>query len=308
MSIPRKHHYLPEFYLRRWALNGQVFRYVRPKGKDGPLDCRRKPPSAIGYERDLYHLPDIDEPVVSQQLESEFFQRIDDRAAVALQKLDRLERGSVADRVALSQFVISLLHRSPGRLTSMRSELSSRVDGAPYADLEGDEFERVLKATCNRLLASLVESNDAEALVSSFKAFRIDVSGSKKSLLTSDCPVTISAQLVANDAFMILPYAPNRLLILTHHEAIANAFSSQPPDVLVAGINQAVVEQSEDVIVAYDKKATRMIDRLFLRPASEKARDSIGLIRRRSPLVDLAPKVRTFSRNDKKAMIYLGRT
>ena len=186
MSIPRNHHYLPEFYLKRWARNGQVFRYTRPLGQEGELDCRRKYPAAIGFERDLYQIPDIEEPEGSQHLESLFFQRIDDRAAIALQKLDRLERGSFQDRVALSQFMISMLHRSPSRLSAIRAELSKSVDGAPYANLEGSEYDKVLKATTNRLLASLVESQYAATLISKFKAFQIDVSGAQRKLLTSD--------------------------------------------------------------------------------------------------------------------------
>ena len=103
-----------------------------------------------------------------------------------------------------------------------------------------------------------------------------------------------------------MPYAPNKLVILTHKESIADSFSSQSPDVLVKGINQAIVEQSEDVVIASDRQAMRMIDRLFLRPSSSHSRDSIGLIRRKSPFVELKPRVRKFSRFNKNAMLYLG--
>jgi hypothetical protein len=306
MSIPRDHHYLPQFYLENWARDGHVYRYLRPRGPDGPLDCKRKTPKAIAYERDLYHLPDVDEPAQSQALELQFFQKIDARAAVALRKLDQGMHGSAHDRVALSQFMISLLHRSPSRLRAIRDELATRIEGAPYEGLEGEQFERAVKATANRLLAMLVESHDSTARISRFKAFRIEVGGTQNTLLTSDRPLTLSAQLIAPDAFMMMPYAPDRLVILTHMKEIADAFSSQDPDVLVDGINQAVVEQSQDIVVAADKRSAEMIDRLFMRPAPDRVLDPIGLIRRRSPYVDLRPRVRTFSRHNKKAMKYLG--
>jgi len=306
MSIPRDHHYLPQFYLERWARDGKVFRYVRPCGPDGPIDCKSKSPKAIAYERDLYCQPDIDDPAASQSLELTFFQRIDDRAAIALRKLDRLERGSASDRLALSQFMISLLHRSPSRMKAIKEELAKRTEDAPYRDLGGDDFERVLKSTANRLLAMLVGSSKGASILSKFKAFRIDISGASKALLTSDRPITVSAQLFGPEAFMILPYAPDRLLLLAHREAIAKSFSSQKPNVLVAGINQAVVEQSEDIVIAADKDATRMINRLFLRPKPDRVFDAVGMIRRTPPTVDIAPQTRSFSRRDKTGMKYLG--
>lgn len=280
MSIPRDHHFLPQWYLERWASQGTVVRYVRPRGPDGKLDCKRRSPKAVAYERDLYHLPDIDDPAESQRLELEFFQRIDDRAAVALHKADREERGTAADRIALSQFMVSLLHRSPSRLRAVRAELALRTDGAPYEGLEGEDFQRILKSTANRLLAMLVEAADGAAIVSKFKTFVVRTGRTRRTFLTSDRPISVSAQLVGPDAFMILPYAPNRLLILTHREEIARAFSTQDADVLVDGINAAVVDQSEEIVVAADTRSTAMIDRRFLRPRDGLVKDSIGLIRR----------------------------
>lgn len=296
MSIPRDHHYLPKFYLDRWAIDGRVFRYVRPTGVQGALEWKRKSPKAIAYERDLYHLPDISDPALSQAVELEFFQKIDDRAAVAISKLDELLPGTVEDRNALASFVISLLHRSPSRLRALRTELSVRTDGAPYEGAEGLQFENILKATTNRLLAMLVDSTEGKAMVSKFRTFKIDVSGASKRLLTSDRPVIVSATLVAPDAFIILPYAPDRLMIMAHTEEVAKCFSAQNPTTLVKGINEAIVEQSEDVIVASNNEALRMIDRLFLRSRKKHSVDTIGLIRRKTPLVDSVPVSGKFDR------------
>ncbi|AMO71911.1 hypothetical protein AZE99_08665 [Sphingorhabdus sp. M41] len=275
-------------------------------GKDGPLDGKWKPPSAIAYERDLYQQPDIPDPIESQSLELRFFQKIDDRAAIALLKLDKSEKGGAEDRIALSQFMISLLHRSPSRLKAIRAELADQTVGAPYQGLQGEQFEKVLKSTTNKLLASLVESREGTSIISRFRAFKIDTSRASTKLLTSDRPINVSNQLISSDAFMIMPYAPDRLLILTHQDAIAGAFSSQNPDILVRGMNQAVVEQSEDIVIASNKRATKMVDRLFLRSQSQSVKDPIGLIRRKSPLIQLTPMIKEISRHEKKAMKYRG--
>lgn len=186
----------------------------------------------------------------------------------------------------------------------MRAELSTRADGAPYEGAEGPQFDKLIKATANRLLAMLVASDDSRALVSSFRTYKVDVSKSAKTLLTSDRPVTVSAQLIATDAFMVLPYAPYRLLILAHREAV---FAAQDPTALVGGINSAIVEQSDDMVIAADRAETEMVDHLFLRPGPDVTRDSIGLIRRESPLIEWTPFGQRHSRHDKASMRSLGR-
>ncbi len=287
MSVPIKHHYLPKFYLERWARNGELVQYTRPRGNDGDLHCKSRAPAAVGYEPHLYRLLDLQDPVDSQSLELKLFQPIDDRAAKALSKFEALEKPDTDDHLALCQFAISLLYRTPKRLDALKDGLKNQTDGAPYADLSGKEYEDKLHATSRRLLEMLVASDSGLSFVSKFRAGRIAVNGASKSLLTSDRPIMASAQLSANEAFMMLPYAPNRLLILTHHVSIAESFASQNPSKLVAGINQAIVEQSETVVIASDKQATRMIDRLFLRSQSGQNACPAGLIRRKSPLVPL---------------------
>lgn len=286
MSIPRNHHYLPEFYLKRWAKDGQVVRYTRPLGANGALDCRMKPPSAVCFETDMYHLPDIIDPDNSQIIEKNLFQRVDDKAALALSKFDQPQALTLEEHEALCQFVISLLHRTPDRLAALSVDISKQTNGAPFAGLIGKDYDDKLKATTNRLLLMLVQSNSTLSDFSKFKAIRIVIIGASKSLLTSDRPMTASAQLNAGDAYILLPYAPDRLLILTQHESIAKAFeyeANKNSNKFVSSINKAIVEQSENIIIADNKKPTRMIDKLFLRPHGHVVCPA-GLIRRSVPM------------------------
>lgn len=307
MSIPRKHHYLPQFYLERWARGGEVVRYIRPQGKDGPIECKSKAPKGIAYERDLYRLPDIADAAESQQVELRFFQAIDDRAATALQRLDNEAALDRDDRAALARFMVSLLHRSPSRLGAIRRELAAQREDAPFRDLEGAAFERALKSMSIRLLEMLVGSDDGATLLTQLIPHRIVIEGAGRTLLTSDRPVTVSAQLVAPDAFMVLPYGPDRMIVFTKIADIARSFATQQRNVLVRGINCAVVEQAEDIVVAADRDAFRMVDKLFLRPQPGTTRDPVGLIRRRAPFRDLFPRPRGISRHRKTDLKYLAR-
>lgn len=307
MSIPRKHHYLPQFYLDRWAQGGNVIRYRRPQGKDGPIECCQKAVKGVAYERDLYQLPDIADLAESQQVELRFFQAVDDRAAMVLQRLDAGATLEPGDRTALARFMVSLLHRSPSRLEAIRRELADRREEAPFRDLEGADLERALKSMSVRLLEMLVGSDNGADLLTRLVPHQIRIRGASKTLLTSDRPVTVSAQLVAPDAFMVLPYGPDRMIVFTRIVDIARSFATQDPNVLVRGINCAVVEQAEDVVVGADRAALRMVDRLFLRPQPGTTRDPVGLIRRKAPFRDLFPRPRGISRHCKTDLKYLAR-
>ncbi len=231
-------------------------------------------------------MPDITDPTDKQFLELNLFQRIDNNANLALKKFDQLQEPTVEDHEALCQFVISLFHRTPDRLAALKAHLAEQTDGAPYVGLTGDEYDDKLKATTNRLLEVLLKSKSALSLFFKFKVGRIVVTGASKSLLTSDRPMTASAQLDADDAYILLPYGPDRLLILTHDKLIARAFQDQAtkyPNKFVSSINKAIVEQSEKMVIANNTQATKMIDKNFLRKHNHNVCPA-GLIRRKAPM------------------------
>jgi hypothetical protein len=81
MSIPRKHHYLPQFFLNRWCIEGRLTEFRRPHGI---LVSKRRYPAATCYATDLYTDESQNDPVARQALESGFMQEVDDRAANSL--------------------------------------------------------------------------------------------------------------------------------------------------------------------------------------------------------------------------------
>jgi hypothetical protein len=266
VSIPKKHHYLPESYLKRWAQNGEVVSYVRPQGSDGKLHFAMKPPAAVGYEPYLYELPDIKDPKDRQSVELDLLQSVDSKAATALNRLDQGETLTDEEHGALCQFVKSLVHRTPERLKALREDLAKRTEGAPFAGLTGREFDDKLKATNNRLLSLLVDAPDELSMFPTFKADRIVVNGATKKLLTSDRPMIASAQIMAHDAFILMPYAPDCLIILTHRKSIITTISNETnkyPNIFVSNINKAIVEQAETIVIASNNQATRMIEKRF---------------------------------------------
>ncbi len=81
VASPKKHHYLPEFYLRRWTgSDSKLTEFRRPHGK---LVERRKHPAETGFERELYSIKTIPVVEARKEMETGFLRKIDNDAAQA---------------------------------------------------------------------------------------------------------------------------------------------------------------------------------------------------------------------------------
>ncbi len=261
MSVPVDHHYLPEFYLRRWTRAGKLYRYVRPL-ENSRIHQKRVSPAAVGYEAHLYSYTGGQSDLERTRLEHSYFQQIDDRAAKALVKLENMERGSAIDHMGLVQFVISLLHRSPRRMQYLRDELIKRMLDVPQFDPSRPRDQDMIRDGVNDLLADLISSNTVIPEIVGMKVFRVPVDA-KRRFLTSDTPIMLSQGTRNPRSFLIMPYAPDRLTIFARDENVALAFSIQEGDVLVNAINDAIVRQARHVVIASDDTERMFIDERF---------------------------------------------
>lgn len=84
MNTPRKHHYVPVFYLKQWA--GADRRLCEYKRVPGKILTRRTFPDGTGYEKDLYRVDGLPEPL-AQEVESKFMHMVDTNAKRALDKI-----------------------------------------------------------------------------------------------------------------------------------------------------------------------------------------------------------------------------
>src|ERR1700726_3916064 len=106
MSQPKKHHYIPVFYLCQWCgENGCLCEYSRPyKG----VATRWKHPTATAYVEGLNTIPGLP-PEEGAFVERVFLQYVDDWAAKALsvflQPEPRTRDLSVKEQVGWARFV-----------------------------------------------------------------------------------------------------------------------------------------------------------------------------------------------------------
>ena len=138
----KRHHYIPKFYLRRWAgPDRRVVQFSAPfRNKIQPL---RKSPAATGYEDDLYKL-EIFEGPEAQELESEFLRIVDTEAAEALKRLEDGPRGwqwDAKSRSAWTRFLMSVMARGPHDIRALKSHMVENFHKGATEEQEKGYFE-----------------------------------------------------------------------------------------------------------------------------------------------------------------------
>jgi hypothetical protein len=301
MSVPKKHHYLPEFFIQRWAdADGNVTEYRRPRND---LVVKKKHPAATGYMLELYANENKADPVERQALELVFMQKVDALAADALAHLE--QQGSkptdVELRSAWSRFLMSLMHRSPERVKhyvdqirdyeerTLNPDLREKYDTLRAQD-DPPTFDEWLEAkgpvTPDLLVELIRDLIDSENIGPVLNMMRWDVHecDGKFGFLTGDLPILISDGLNHDGAFVMLAIGPSRLFIAARSQDLIRSFTTQSGNALQRGLNDACVRQSRHVIIAHRDAQTAFVDRRFLR-GEPLAVDRAGLATWKAPLI-----------------------
>ena len=247
MSHPRKHHYLPEWYLSRWKRpwNGDevVWEFDRV-GPQKELQARYRHPSATGYAVDLYTMPNLDaEKAV--EIETKFLQIIDDRGAKAVFMAEQNQAAGPKDKVGLVQFMLSMLHRSPERINYLERRLAQDLADNPLFYGEGPS---VFRAGALNTFAELVQSQLMIDRMMQMRTFVINLVDEAHDLLTSDCPFLMSNGIAHKDAFVMLPTGPRTLIMLAENKDLAEHLAGHGGKVLSKAMNDAVTIQAKKLV------------------------------------------------------------
>ncbi|MGN6848854.1 MAG: DUF4238 domain-containing protein [Sphingomicrobium sp.] len=285
MSVPKKHHYLPEFFMQRWAdAEGKVTEYRRPHEN---LVVKQKHPAATGYLPELYANTSKADPVERQALELLFMQKLDTLAADALAYLEAHGAKPVDNdlRSAWSRFLMSLMHRSPERVKYLVEKVRAYEEGTLHPDLKAKydglrgpndppTFEGWLEATGpygpNMVVGLIQGLSDSQKIGPVFNEMRWavhEVDGAF-GFLTGDMPILISDGLGHNGSFVLLAIGPSRLFIGAHNAEVIKSFTKQSHNALQRGLNDACVRQSRHVIVGRGESQRTFVDRRFLKEAN----------------------------------------
>jgi Protein of unknown function (DUF4238) len=106
MAGPKRHHYLPQFYLQRFTRDGSLWVYDRLRRA-----FRQQQPVNTAVEGQRYTV-ELDDGTKSLQVE-EMLAAMEGEAKVAIEKLEAKEELAKADREAVAWFIAFLVSRVP---------------------------------------------------------------------------------------------------------------------------------------------------------------------------------------------------
>jgi len=272
LNIPVKHHYLPVFYMSRWAVNGpQVYRFSRPDGTK--VIARRKSPKMFGYVEHLYG-----------PLELDVLKQIDDQGSKALNAISNTENPSdltKQTRKDWAALLLSFLLRSPTNISQLKHSVSSEYRAefdelnAEYEDLleeQGYEsIEEFIQDTQTRsveskvfqLIGTLIQHKDIVQLISDMHWDVVNLQSSDYDLLTSDNPVWMTETLGQSDSFLTMPISPTKLFVAANSLVTVQTITKRKPSDLVKVRNKITVQHAENIVVGTDDTMLNFVSKHF---------------------------------------------
>lgn len=224
-----KNHYIPKFYLKRWAVKGHITEFERRRPGSPEITAMRRSPSATGYQVGLYDFSGLS-PERQHHIEHMFFQMLDTKAADALALMEnRKEDWKVELREAWAMFLVSLISRHPADIAAFKAVYFSELSQVSQAQQQ--EYERVREphyppsmeeyfATIGRELLGNLAMNSVPKLIMHERAvlglmnmhWSVAVPPACGYFLTSDRP-TIRTSLGQDDSHWMIPIGPRRLFV-----------------------------------------------------------------------------------------------
>ncbi len=118
MSVPKKHHYVPEVYLKRFALNNAGDLYILAKDTKYNSRAKKRNVSQICYEENRYTINNdeimrkmgIDDPVI---IEKKAFEYEEKELSRLFDKIDYFEKFTKSEFDSLIRILVNLKHRNP---------------------------------------------------------------------------------------------------------------------------------------------------------------------------------------------------
>jgi hypothetical protein len=253
MSKAGKHHFIPVFYLKRWA--GDDKRLWEYRRRHDGIRSKRVYPDATGYVHGLYSVPGL--PAQDEQyVEKRFFSRLDNDAAVALEWLldEGKPPGDLPDRFKIrwAQFVYSMVFRAPNVIERMQRTMDGQVAA-------GTLKQPAVPFTPPEVFPSMLTSRVALGELLSLRWQMCTLHPPTQYLLSSDRPIVMSNGLRHEGAHIVLPVSPRAFFLAYRSEDYFRAFSARSERDLAATLNDHVAKQSINFVYAFDESQSRFI-------------------------------------------------
>ena len=269
MPNPRgdKHHYIPKFYLKRWAASDRrICEYSRPFKRVEP---RWVHPDGTGYERGLYSIPGMP-PDLTNIVEQQFLKPADNLASMAL---DALLGGVPFPKPAemrrdWSRFLFSLLMRFPEAQRALKVDLTENVRQQTVAAKDpAAEFQKItesndLERATAQIFLDLLRTSKVTTTLCGMVWEVIELRDRQKNtFLTSDRPIIKTGRLYGlTEPHLVVPISPLHLFVASNDEHVFGILKGHVRDSLVAECNNEVVRSATKYVWGIDISQLRFVE------------------------------------------------
>lgn len=270
---PRRHHFIPQFYLRRWQIDGG--RICEYSLQNGAVKPRSVFPKGTGFVKDLYALTGVSGDLINS-IEKEFFHKVDTKAAESLCKIEIGASLNLIERSSWSRFIMAQLHRHPDEIKSMESqsasflfkaadEIAEKIISESPSHMHFEIRNYVAKKQfnhCNiarKVVTKLSDNYKIGEFINNMIWFTIDTTSARHDLITCDMPILFSNGISKPDGHIAIPIGPRKLFIAVNSDKIRVRFSSLGADEITELSNNAAILYSKRYIYASNDDHIRFI-------------------------------------------------
>jgi len=284
MNDSNNHHYLPKFYLRKWAGDDhkitKYYRLTNHKLIVGPAA-----PKIEGSVPGLYALSSV-KPEYKNHIETKFFKQVDDKAAKLMRRFISGERfelnGEMASNWAM--FLMAFTHRTPVGLKNLAKTAGEHLNH--HLTINPEEYEslrskdepptlkewlqinapRILEDFHIRMLPILINSEKIGNALMEMHWVVKDVSQANRELIIGDNPFYISDGLAKPHTYVFLPLGPASIFIASRNKNIIENIKKAPATKLVKEVNRTMVQTADRLVYSTHRTHTELVEK-WLRKA-----------------------------------------
>ena len=278
---PRHHHYIPEFYQKKWA--GDDRRVERYERINGTVLSRRVFPSAAGFQTDLYRHPrEGMDRWDAQALEWAILQKIDDAGSKALDAI-LSDAAALRDNVVRRDWAVflrTMLLRTPYQMAATLNSLEQiwrdadegvsekyarmRKSGMPATATEYLEMlsPNAAKESAFRMFADAMSGDRTTSHLIGLPWRIFDCSDADHQLLLSDHPVVLVPR-ATDDGHVAMALTPTKYLVAASSDRMKATANSIRPKLAVRVMNKLTVHRAQHYVIAKDQSQGVFIQKHF---------------------------------------------
>jgi Protein of unknown function (DUF4238) len=267
INVPIYHHYIPQFYLRRWAdRERKLCRFSKPYDR---IIAKTVATRGTGGADGLYEMKSVS-PEYAQWFETGPMKAIDTAASGVLGLLEcgKLDSVTVSQRSAWARFLMSMLMRGPRDIEVLKVEYVQEwqtLIPEIVANLQSSDNDvtRALAQNLPEMLSpdspmladwgletaiSLMDHAGIGQMLINMQWLVRDIPEDGPELLTSDRPIIKSSELIQLDDFVMLPIGPRKLFIAVGGVDTEQRVQAYDAAVQAEAVNRFIVGRAQESV------------------------------------------------------------